>query len=58
MQPVTESQQRNARYERMQPVNSALDGRSNTKKDILQTHPIEKRNENNVVGQARNDVIE
>jgi hypothetical protein len=27
------------------------------RKDTLQTHPIKKRNENNLVGQARSDVI-
>jgi hypothetical protein len=27
-----------------------------SKKDTLQTHPAKKRNENNLVGQARNDV--
>jgi hypothetical protein len=29
-----------------------------SEKDILKTQPMKNRNENNLIGQARNDVIE
>jgi hypothetical protein len=57
MQSVTEIQQRRGDTNDANR-NSALEDRSKLKKDTLQTHPIKKGDENNLVGRARNDVID
>src|SRR5258708_36585755 len=57
MQSVTEIQQ--TRAIRTMPIETALlEDRSKLKKDTLQTHPIKKGDEDNLVGRARNDVID
>jgi hypothetical protein len=56
MQPVTKSQQEEARYERWKRETALSMAAQSSKKDTLQTRPIEKRNENNLIGQAWSDV--
>jgi hypothetical protein len=59
MQLVTESQQKKMHEtnEANRKQRSRWPGQ-NSKNDILKTQPIKNRSENNLIGQARNDVIE
>jgi hypothetical protein len=62
MQSVTESLQKKKREKKMQAGKQRLEARSQarrqTRKDTLETRPVEKRNENNLVGHTQNDVTD
>jgi hypothetical protein len=56
-QSVTKSPRRRS-IRTMQAGKTALESPYNSMEDTLQTHPIEKRNANNLVGQMRNNIID